>query len=86
MDVIGKRVRGIHAKDALFPTDTRTLGREVPIGEGKVDFAAVFERLKDVNYKGPITIERETEGAGQREDILRSKVFLQNLIARTWSE
>jgi len=33
MDVIGKRVRGIHAKDALFRRTRETLEVEVPIGE-----------------------------------------------------
>jgi sugar phosphate isomerase/epimerase len=44
----------------------------------------MFERLRRVNYKGPITIERETEGAEQREDILRSKAFLENLIEKVY--
>jgi sugar phosphate isomerase/epimerase len=84
MDVIGHLVRGIHAKDGLFPTDARNLGREVIIGQGRVDFPAVIERLKQVDYKGPITIERETQGAQRREDILRSKDFLENLIRKTY--
>jgi sugar phosphate isomerase/epimerase len=84
MDVIGHLVRGIHAKDGLFPTNPRNLGEEVAIGKGRVDFPAMFERLRRVNYKGPITIERETEGAEQREDILRSKAFLENLIEKVY--
>ena len=60
------------------------LVKEVIIGQGRVDFPAVFERLKQVNYKGPITIERETQGAQRREDILRSKAFLENLIVKTY--
>ena len=34
MDVIGKYVRGVHAKDGLFPTDPRNLGKEVPNRDG----------------------------------------------------
>jgi L-ribulose-5-phosphate 3-epimerase len=83
MDVIGHLVRGIHAKDGLFPTDPRSLGKEVAIGEGKVDFATVFKRLADVKYQGPITIERETRGPQQRDDILRSKAYLEDMIGRT---
>jgi sugar phosphate isomerase/epimerase len=33
MDVIGNLVRGLHAKDGLFPTNPRELGREVPMSE-----------------------------------------------------
>lgn len=85
MDVIGHLVRGIHAKDGLFPSDPKTLGTEVAIGKGKVDFPVVFNKLHKVNYQGTITIERETEGTEQREDILRSKLFLEDLIGNTFS-
>jgi len=86
MEVLGHLVRGVHAKDGLFPTDPKNLGKEVSIGEGKVDFPAVFERLLQVKYQGPITIERETRGAEQRADILRSKVYLENLIKKPAAE
>lgn len=85
MDVIGHLVRGIHAKDGLFPTDARNLGKEAVMGQGKVDFPAFFRRLKQVNYKGPITIELETQSEQRREEIHRSKVFLENLIRKTFS-
>jgi L-ribulose-5-phosphate 3-epimerase len=81
LDVIGKLVRGMHAKDGLFPTDPRKLGEEVPIGEGKVDFPLLFKRLKELNYRGPVTIEREISGPKQVEDIKKSMAFLQKLIA-----
>ncbi len=81
LDVIGKLVRGMHAKDGLFPTNPRQLGEEVPIGQGKVDFPLLFKRLKELNYRGPVTIEREISGPKQVEDIKRSIIFLQKLIA-----
>jgi L-ribulose-5-phosphate 3-epimerase len=84
MDVFGHLVRGTHAKDGLFPTDPRNLGKEVPIGKGRVDFPVLFRRLKEANYTSTITIEREIEGPRQVEDILQSKVFLQNLIDQTY--
>jgi L-ribulose-5-phosphate 3-epimerase len=80
MDVFGHLVRGIHAKDGLFPTDPRNFGKEVPIGQGKVDFPVLLKQLKLVNYTGAITIEREIEGPQQAQDILESKLFLENLI------
>jgi L-ribulose-5-phosphate 3-epimerase len=85
MDVFGHMVRGTHAKDGLFPTDPRNLGKEVPIGKGKVDFPVLFRKLKEAGYTSTITIEREIEGPGQTADILQSKVFLQNLIDKTYS-
>ena len=40
LDVLGKYVRTVHAKDGLYPTDPNEFGQEVPIGKGKVDFPA----------------------------------------------
>ena len=85
MDVFGDRVRGIHAKDGLFPTDPRNLGKEVPFGKGKVDFPAVLEKLKQLDYRGAMTIERETQGDEHKRDVLESKAFLENLITKTYS-
>jgi sugar phosphate isomerase/epimerase len=81
LDVIGKLVRGTHAKDGLFPTDPKKLGEEVPIGQGKVDFPKLIARLKELGYEGPLTIEREISGARQLEDIRKGKQYLEKLIA-----
>jgi L-ribulose-5-phosphate 3-epimerase len=86
MDVLGKWVRGIHAKDSLLPTDPKKLGEQVIIGKGKVEFPTVLKQLKHVNYRGSMNIEREIGGDQQRKDILDSKIFLQNLIAKTYSQ
>jgi L-ribulose-5-phosphate 3-epimerase len=85
MDVIGKYVHGLHGKDGLFPTNPKSLGREVAIGQGKVDFRDVMHRLKALNYHGPLTIEREIEGPEQTKDIVASKVYLEKLIAETYA-
>jgi len=81
LDVIGKLVRGTHAKDGLFPTDPKKLGEEVPIGEGKADFPRLIARLKQLGYDGPLTIEREISGPRQLEDIRKEKVYLEKLLA-----
>jgi len=80
LDVIGKLVRGVHAKDGFFPTDPKELGKEVPIGQGKVDFPKLIQRLKELGYTGAITIEREISGPKQVEDIKRSKAYLEKLV------
>jgi L-ribulose-5-phosphate 3-epimerase len=85
MDVFGDRVRGIHAKDGRFPTDSRNLGLETAIGAGKVDFQGLFSQLKKANYSGAIMIEREVGSEEERRhDVLRSIKFLQDLIIRTY--
>ncbi len=84
LDVIGQYVRGLHAKDGKYPTDPKKLGEEVPIGSGRVDFSGLMKRLRQLNYTGPITIEREISGPRQRADIRASKTYLERLIAEEY--
>ncbi len=79
-DLLGPYIMGIHAKDGLYPTNPKQLGKEVPIGEGKVNFPALIEKLKKIGYQNPLTIEREISGPKQTEDILASKAYLEKLI------
>ncbi len=81
VDLLGPYLQGVHAKDGLYPTDTKKLGEEVPIGKGKVNFPALIPRLKAAGYRGPLTIEREISGPKQAEDIRAAKAFLEKLIA-----
>jgi sugar phosphate isomerase/epimerase len=83
LDVIGKHIQGMHAKDGLYPTDPKKLGEEVAIGKGKVDFAVIFKKLRALNYQGAVTIEREISGPQQLEDIRQEKTYLEGLISRT---
>ena len=86
LDVLGKYVHGLHAKDGLYPTDPKQLGHEVAIGQGRVNFLEVFKALHQLNYAGPITIEREISGPRQEADIHQSIVFLNRLISETYSQ
>jgi sugar phosphate isomerase/epimerase len=81
VDLLGPYIQGVHAKDGLYPTDPRNLGREVPIGEGKVNFPVLIEHLKKIGYTNPLTIEREIRGEKQTADILSAKAYLEKLIA-----
>lgn len=81
MDVVGHLVRGVHAKDGVFPTNPRDLGKEVPMGQGKVNFPVVLQQLRKIGYKGPLTIEYEGATAQRKSAILQSKAFLTNLLA-----
>jgi L-ribulose-5-phosphate 3-epimerase len=80
IELLAPYVQGIHAKDGLWPANPRKLGEEVPIGQGKVDFPRIIERLKEVNYRGAVTIEREISGPQQVEDVRAAKVYLEKLI------
>ena len=80
LDVFGKYVRNLHAKDGLYPVNGHDLGKETPVGEGKVDFAALFRKLKELGYDGAITIEREINGDQQLADILSSREYMNKLL------
>ncbi len=80
IELLGPYVQGIHAKDGLWPTNPRELGQEVPIGTGKVDFPRIIARLKELNYRGAVTIEREISGPQQMEDVRAAKAYLEKLI------
>lgn len=57
-----------------------TLGEEVVLGTGKVDYPNFVKKLKSVGYDGDITIEREISGDEQKKDILLAKELLTKLI------
>jgi sugar phosphate isomerase/epimerase len=81
IELLGPYVQGIHAKDGLFPTDPKELGKEVPIGQGKVDFPRIIQRLKELQYQGAVTIEREISGPQQIEDVKAAKAYLEKVIS-----
>ncbi|HXJ95243.1 MAG TPA: sugar phosphate isomerase/epimerase family protein [Terriglobia bacterium] len=85
LEVIGRHVQGVHAKDGRYPTDPRKLGEEVPIGQGHVDFPRVIASLKNLGYRGAITIEREISGPKQIEDLKKEKAYLEDIITRAWA-
>ena len=80
VDIIGPHVRSVHAKDGRWPTDPSQLGEEVLIGKGLVDFRKVFTKLHALGYTGAVTIERETSGPQQIEDVRQEKIYLENIL------
>ncbi len=80
LDVFGKYVRNLHAKDGCYPTNGHDLGKETRIGDGKVDFKALFKKLHELRYDGYVTIEREISGEQQTEDIRHAKKYLGDII------
>jgi sugar phosphate isomerase/epimerase len=80
VDILGPHIRSIHAKDGRWPTDPSKLGEEVLIGKGLVDFRAVFTKLHKIGYTGAVTIERETSGPQQIEDVRQEKMYLEKIL------
>jgi len=79
VDVIGKYIRNTHCKDGKWPTDDVNLGKEMPLGQGDVNFPALIPKLYAAGFRGPLTIEREISGPKQVEDILKAKAMLEEI-------
>jgi sugar phosphate isomerase/epimerase len=73
----------VNAKDGLYPTDGRHLGKETVLGEGKVGFPRFLRRLKELGYTAPIIIEREISGPQLLEDLKQAKAYLEKILADT---
>jgi sugar phosphate isomerase/epimerase len=85
LEQLGSRVRSVHCKDATWSDRPgETWGREVPLGEGDVDFAAFLAVLERIGYDGPLTIEREIpqEPERQKAEIGRAIELLERLKAK----
>ena len=82
LDVFGKHVRGVHAKDGFYPTDGRSLGREVPLGKGKVSFPVLIPKLYKLGFRGALTIEREISGPQQIRDIKSARKLLEAIVKK----
>ncbi len=85
VDILGPHVRSIHAKDGRWPTNPNELGEEVQIGKGLVDFRQVFAKLHRIGYTGAVTIERETSGPQQIEDVKQEKAYLEGILQQVFS-
>ncbi|MBO5195506.1 MAG: sugar phosphate isomerase/epimerase [Clostridia bacterium] len=81
IDVIGKHIKNIHAKDGLYPTNGHDLGEEVKIGTGKANLPEFLRKMHSIGYDGPVIIEREISGEQQNIDILEAKALLESVIA-----
>lgn len=85
MELLGSRVTGFHAKDAVPAKFGEFGGKQTPVGEGCVDFEALFRQLKALGYTGDVVIEHEMYSRPDRDgDILRSRTYLEELIARVY--
>lgn len=84
LEVFGRYVRNLHAKDGCYPTNGRELGKETAIGQGKVDFKALFTKLHELGYDSWVTIEREIEGGRQLTDILEGRAYLQAILGEVY--
>lgn len=83
LDVYGRHLKAVNAKDGLFPTDPTHLGQETRLGAGKVNFPRFLQRLKQLNYTAPIIIEREITGPQLLTDLRQAKADLERWLMET---
>jgi len=68
LEKLGRYVRSVHCKDATWSSEPGvTWGREMPLGEGDVEFAAFLQTLGRIGYRGPLIIEREIPQEPERQ-------------------
>lgn len=82
LDVLAKRVLSVHCKDGDWPPCDQplALGEERPLGEGSVDMPAFIAKLKEIGYRGVLTIEREgVDEDRQAGDIRKAIALLKKL-------
>lgn len=82
LDVFGKYVRNLHIKDGFFPSTSKELGKEVPVGQGRVNFDKVIAKLHELDFTGELIIEREISGEQQLKDSLLARDYLNNILQK----
>ena len=65
---LGKRIIKLHIKDFRF---REMAASWVPLGEGDIDWTAIYAALKDIGYSGTATTELEPANAEQLKEIRR---------------
>ena len=81
--ILGKDIQSVHLKDAKRPTIAGHWGEEVPLGEGQVDIPAFLQALADVEFDGPLNIEREVGDQHARmHDVAHGLTLVNRLLDR----
>jgi sugar phosphate isomerase/epimerase len=70
------RILGFHLKDVI--EKGKPEARDVPLGEGKADYAAVLKELKRQNYQGVLAIEYEHDSPALKDDVAKCVAFVEN--------
>lgn len=77
LKVMEGRVRGFHLKDVAEKGVVDA--RDVPLGEGKADYAAVLTELKRQGYRGAMTVEYEHDSPELMNDVARCVAFVEKM-------
>lgn len=74
------RIVQVHLKDTLRVSGTfKGQFRDLVIGEGQVDFHAIFSTLKEIDFAGPLVIEMWAQNDNWYENIVIAKNKLKEI-------
>jgi len=85
--LLGPRVVSVHCKDgdwppaAESPTAPAPLGTERPLGQGSVGISRFVSALREIGFRGPLNVERETDDQAARlRDIAAAIKLLRTMV------
>jgi sugar phosphate isomerase/epimerase len=83
-EALSEHIVHTHAKDILFVKSGGNEGqqgvRDVPAGEGLVDYPGYLAVLREAGYDGYLTIEMHVRGGERRGEILRAAANLRGML------
>lgn len=79
LQALGRRVAGVHLKDANVTAVPGTWGEERAVGTGQVNWPAFFTALAEADFAGWLCLEREA-GDQRVADLLAGRRFVENLL------
>jgi sugar phosphate isomerase/epimerase len=82
LGTLGMHVLSVHCKDGDWPPKgvPGALGEEKPLGQGAVGMERFIDKLKSMDFKGPLNIEREVPDQAERiRDVAMGVKLLEKL-------
>ena len=79
LEVLREHIFMVHMKDAVFPDRPEIFGDMAALGEGDVGVTRFIEKLKEIDYNGPLIIEGEG-GYNTIEHVCRARDLLRSLV------
>jgi sugar phosphate isomerase/epimerase len=80
----GNHLKHIHIHDNYGGdhSDPEKYDKHLPVGKGNIEFEPIFEKLKEINYSGTLTVESTHKPTKEEREIslIRVREFLTNLI------
>jgi sugar phosphate isomerase/epimerase len=74
----GPRLHDMHVKDLADPMKKDS---QVPVGDGKLPFPAIFRQLKKMNYQGGVMLEYEIDDTDPLPGMIKSFAYMRGVLA-----